>query len=367
MAMYRFMVPVMPLAAIMFAAAASRFVLFVAGHRAGLQRLLVPVIVALFAGEQIYAELPSAAKRPPAPTFSARCGWYGRLRYPDVARNGPHYRTAKLVDTIFFPHDLVALSEAGIIPYYSRQPMVDYLGLNDLTVAKMYYNHRSAAEIARYVLSLSPQGIVMAAYLNPRSGDVIPRLPAEKGILADTAFSARYLLLHKILLARNVRIPSLDTLCDQYFLIFGRLADASRQRGITRTHFDWDNDTSQIGRGWYQVEGKPPNASRWTKREAEFYLPVLAGATKMRIEASVPNITDYERSRIEMRIYLDSAVVVDTAILRTGEFTLSVDLPRYRPTDGVWTGRVLVDTVKRERSIRDRRELGIVIKKIEMS
>jgi hypothetical protein len=94
------------------------------------------------------------------------------------------------------PDTLVALNQAGIIPFYSQLPTVDMLGLNDVTIAHrgkrdytLWYAHQAGD--GEYVLSREPDIIIFGGRgLNAQPGKFI----SDREIWASEQFQTEYVL-----------------------------------------------------------------------------------------------------------------------------------------------------------------------------
>jgi len=94
------------------------------------------------------------------------------------------------------PDTLVALNQAGIIPYYSQLPTIDMLGLNDVHIAHygkrdytLWYAHQAGD--GEYVLSRKPDIIIFGGRgLNAQPGEFI----SDKEIWASQQFHNEYVL-----------------------------------------------------------------------------------------------------------------------------------------------------------------------------
>lgn len=94
------------------------------------------------------------------------------------------------------PDTLVALNQAGIIPYYSQLPTIDMLGLNDVYIAhhgkrdfSLWYAHQAGD--GAYVLSQRPDIIIFGGRgLNAQPGDFI----SDREIWASEQFQNEYVL-----------------------------------------------------------------------------------------------------------------------------------------------------------------------------
>lgn len=97
-----------------------------------------------------------------------------------------------------FPKDtVVALNQAGIIPYYSQLPTIDMLGLNDVHIAhsgkrdySLWYAHQTGD--GAYVLSRKPDIIIFSGLkLSAEPGDFI----SDREIWASDQFKNEYELV----------------------------------------------------------------------------------------------------------------------------------------------------------------------------
>lgn len=94
------------------------------------------------------------------------------------------------------PDTLVALNQAGIIPYYSQLPTIDMLGLNDVYIAhhgkrdyRLWYAHQAGD--GDYVLSRKPDIIIFGGRgLNAQPGEFI----SDREIWASEQFQNEYVL-----------------------------------------------------------------------------------------------------------------------------------------------------------------------------
>src|SRR5262245_46269833 len=91
---------------------------------------------------------------------------------------------------------LVAVTAAGTVPYFSRLPALDLLGLNDrhiartpaLEGARLAHNHTDAS----YALDCAPDLI----QLDKPPGKLQPESPAEQQTVGEPRFRAGYLPVH---------------------------------------------------------------------------------------------------------------------------------------------------------------------------
>lgn len=78
--------------------------------------------------------------------------------YGDMIFNS-HAALGKIFANHLEPKSLIAVGDAGAIPYYSDLPTVDYLGLNDKTIAKKIKTNNMA--VADYLMDKKPSVIVL--------------------------------------------------------------------------------------------------------------------------------------------------------------------------------------------------------------
>ncbi len=122
--------------------------------------------------------------------------------------------------------DLLAVSEAGVIPYYARLDTLDILGLNDSYIAGL--GRRSALErkqrpngelIREYILSKSPRWIVLDGVINPGSGGFRPRLDIAWWLLRDP----RWLSYRPVFQAPLCRADEASCKQDMVDVVFQRI------------------------------------------------------------------------------------------------------------------------------------------------
>jgi arabinofuranosyltransferase len=105
----------------------------------------------------------------------------------------PRHAAGRHLKEQFPPGTLVAVNAAGIIPFYSEQPTIDMLGLNDRHIA--HHGHRDRrlgyahqAGDGAYVLSRRPDVILFGGHGNPRPSQLI----SDREIGADPRFQRDY-------------------------------------------------------------------------------------------------------------------------------------------------------------------------------
>lgn len=101
------------------------------------------------------------------------------------------------------PQALIATNTAGTIPYYSKRPVIDMLGLNDTQIAHRHMPRMGRGQAGHekgdgaYVLSRKPDIIHFASSLGGRK----PRFIGDREIASDPAFKRDYVY-------REFRLPS---------------------------------------------------------------------------------------------------------------------------------------------------------------
>jgi arabinofuranosyltransferase len=135
---------------------------------------------------------------------SAGLGFYAIRR---VSSDGPHARTGHWLRTNLPPRALVALSEAGIVPFESGLPTIDYLGLNDRKIADLIHDERDR-DIAGSVLDRKPAAIVMTGMASGTGKEdvFVGRLPEDLALQRDARFQ-NYALVTAIPFAPVDRVP----------------------------------------------------------------------------------------------------------------------------------------------------------------
>lgn len=192
------------------------YVTFVGGDGLPAFRFLVPVLGLLFVlvalGTQGWR-----SRRPALPSWALAAALAALAIAPIGANFSGHYLDVVDQDRrevacwkqigIWFrkhaaPGDSLAVLPAGAMPYFSRLPTVDMLGLNDATIAhtKVPLGAGQAGHEkvnVAYVLRRSPTYVVLGVY------DLVPgphepermiqaRYPAERDLLASGEFRRRY-------------------------------------------------------------------------------------------------------------------------------------------------------------------------------
>ena len=73
---------------------------------------------------------------------------------------------------------LLAIGEAGAIPYLSKQPIVDCFGLMDKTIARMpgttFFDKSNSKEAADYILGRKPKYFLFKGWLKPDGSGITP-------------------------------------------------------------------------------------------------------------------------------------------------------------------------------------------------
>jgi arabinofuranosyltransferase len=184
--MYRFLVPILPLAFLLAAHGAAAWI-----EQRGGDRRVASAVAFVFA-------LTAA--------FSSRDAFTGEA-YEAVRQDLREVATWTAVGRFFRAHARpdasLAVIAAGAMPYYSRCTAIDMLGLNDAVIA-----HRRVAEMGRgqaghekhdvdYVLARKPSYIVVGVYALAAPATTTPYqlqpfYPAERELLADSRFRREY-------------------------------------------------------------------------------------------------------------------------------------------------------------------------------
>jgi len=131
--------------------------------------------------------------------------FYGYVANPGLDRQAQSWRDAFNIRKSagiylhdHFPTDtVVALNQAGIIPYYSQLPTIDMLGLNNVQIAhygkrdyNLWYAHQAGD--GEYVLSLKPDIIIFSGLrLSAEPADFI----SDQDIWASDQFKNEYELV----------------------------------------------------------------------------------------------------------------------------------------------------------------------------
>ena len=94
------------------------------------------------------------------------------------------------------PGDALAVTEAGVVPFYAGLRTIDMLGLNDREVARTWRRGEGAGEVrvARRVLAQQPRWIVLDGHFDA-DGAFVPRHRIGRALLAEPGWS-RYAALH---------------------------------------------------------------------------------------------------------------------------------------------------------------------------
>jgi hypothetical protein len=91
---------------------------------------------------------------------------------------------------------LVAIGDAGVVPFFSRLPVIDLWGLNDATIAQMPGEYGARAGVAEYALARRPGVIVLwnqVPYLGtPGQGQMLGAQRFDRAINDHPSFKASY-------------------------------------------------------------------------------------------------------------------------------------------------------------------------------
>jgi arabinofuranosyltransferase len=103
-------------------------------------------------------------------------------------RSSPHFAIGRYIQENSSSKDWIALSEAGIIPYYSRTKVVDFIGL----VSGFYDIHDDDGTInTDYVFSKQPKYIVLS-FTESKLGEIEPRMYSERMVMRHPEFQNLY-------------------------------------------------------------------------------------------------------------------------------------------------------------------------------
>ena len=150
-------------------------------------------------GEREYSFGPQGALA----DASSGLGFFGLQGIP----GSPHATVGRWLRASLPPRSLVALSEAGIVPFECGLPVLDYLGLNDGRIADLVAAGRMDA-IASDVLDRRPAAIVMTGMASGSApGDSFAgRLPEDVAIQRDQRFN-NYRLATAVPFAAVTHVP----------------------------------------------------------------------------------------------------------------------------------------------------------------
>ena len=192
---FRFWMHVLPLAASLGTwALASAFDLLREGQR-GLREISLAAVAAAILLSNLRLEREfSLGSQGSLRDLSSGMGFFAIRSVPP----GPHFTVARWLSRNLPKDGVVALSEAGIIPFDSKLPVLDYLGLNDRRVADFIHAGRGDKEIAEYVLRQRPTAIVMTGQAAPDSGPFVGRLSVDLAIQSNPLFNESYRLAHVV-------------------------------------------------------------------------------------------------------------------------------------------------------------------------
>jgi hypothetical protein len=114
-------------------------------------------------------------------------------------RASPHFLIGDYLKTHANPNDLVLLSEAGIIPYYSKLATRDYLGL--VSAYKTIYDSNYHLNVD-HLLSEHPRYIILS-FWNDHKGVERCRMESESLILSQPYFQKNYHAVKKFAMDKN--------------------------------------------------------------------------------------------------------------------------------------------------------------------
>lgn len=111
---------------------------------------------------------------------------------------GPHFTAGAWLARSLPAGEVVALSEAGIVPFESRLPVLDYLGLNDRTIARLRGEGGAAERVARQVLAARPGAIAMTGQFEESAAAFTGRLEIDRAIQAHPALARHYEIAKRV-------------------------------------------------------------------------------------------------------------------------------------------------------------------------
>jgi arabinofuranosyltransferase len=201
---YRFVMPVYPLLCVLAA-------LGIAGM---VERLTARLVAELtVAATALLAVALFAAQGDGLATHSRRFWlvhdrpWPSYLAFTDLGGTwlSAHAHVGEYIRARADADDVVAVTEAGAIPFYSGLATVDLLGLNDREVSAMWQQQKAATreareagapptrywgfDIAAYAMAREPRWIVLDGHFEPTSGALVPRLGIGRWLMMQPAWS----------------------------------------------------------------------------------------------------------------------------------------------------------------------------------
>jgi len=201
------------------------YLVFVGGDVLGIRWLLILLPLGIAAGVRLQARLGARQGVLVAAVlillaFHSRPFWSFEQRFPFVKRDG--WRTIGLTLREAHPNALIAVDAAGLVPYFSKLPTIDMLGLNDSHIAhqtpkKAILGHGKFD--ADYVLGREPD--LIGAWM---SADLDLFWGLDRARYEAAGYRIRYLVApikhpaeESVVDARGLKDPELKRLHGRYF------------------------------------------------------------------------------------------------------------------------------------------------------
>jgi len=204
---YRFVLPVYPLLCVLAAIAVGRMVPLLGGARAPVvAAAAIAVVCALSYGQQGHALTTG-----PGPFWLLHerpwPSYVGRADLSGTWLEG-YQRAGRYVRQHAGPDDLLAVTEAGVVPFYAGLTTIDLLGLNDRQIAGLWKSWKAASaaaaqseqsgapnrywiyDIASYALSQEPRWVVLDGYVHAADGSFTPRVEIGRWLMQHIAWSS---------------------------------------------------------------------------------------------------------------------------------------------------------------------------------
>ncbi|MEO8376685.1 MAG: hypothetical protein ABI579_03375, partial [Candidatus Sumerlaeota bacterium] len=121
------------------------------------------------------------------------CRWTGK-ELGDTLITAPEKGIGDFLRVNAKPTDVLAATEAGVVPYYSRLPFIDMLGLVDAHIAALPGGLHQKYD-AGYVLSRRPDLILLGFDETP--GGLMPKWPPDQGIFTHADFTRDYVQVQR--------------------------------------------------------------------------------------------------------------------------------------------------------------------------
>jgi len=204
---YRFVMPVYPL---LCALAASSVVALTQKIPAVPARVPGTCVMAILCVGSYLSQSAGLLNHHRRSWFLHDRSWPTYLTQTDVKGTwlGGHQAVADYVRPRSGPEDLLAVTEAGVMPFFSRLPVLDMLGLNDRTVATLWRGRpgenvpadqatlevlqrvwaKRLRTVASHILSQDPRWIVLDGQFNSITRKFVPRLDIGKTLIQSVAW-----------------------------------------------------------------------------------------------------------------------------------------------------------------------------------